>query len=196
VDINPVGAGGEPFSCFGQPYNSLLRQCLLPKPAPFENLLTPPLTQTLLEEEKTDIKLENRRRQVAREILAATRDYQRQSFYIRELQEKVLLAKDNPLPKVPPEIPSLPECPRFDEIRLYLFARLQELAIDTMNGPIPEHVLLKYILTRRELVINGDEWRAFLYICNDRKFLFRQAWQRLLANRFSINKGLYKRRAK
>ncbi|PMD36571.1 hypothetical protein L207DRAFT_586273 [Hyaloscypha variabilis F] len=131
------------------------------------------INPTLPEEEKTDIKLENRRRQVAREILAATRDYQRQSFYIRELQEKVLLAKDNPLPKVPPEIPSLPECPRFDEIRLYLFARLQELAIDTMNGPIPEHVLLKYILTRRELVINGDEWRAFLYICNDRKFLFR-----------------------
>jgi hypothetical protein len=92
-----------------------------------------------------------------KEILAAARDYQRQSFYIRELQEKVLLAKDNPLPKVPPEIPSLPECPRFDEIRLYLFARLQELAIDTMNGPIPEHVLLKYILTRRELVINADE---------------------------------------
>ena len=125
-----------------------------------------------------DIKLENQRRKTAREIYVALTNFHEQRRTLADLQAQIVLVKEKALPKLPPEIPSTAPCVRFNEIIHYLSTHIVELAIDTMNGPIPEHVLLNYIIVRRELRLDADEWRAFLYVCNDAKAWFRYDYSR------------------
>ncbi|KAL2074475.1 hypothetical protein VTL71DRAFT_8253 [Oculimacula yallundae] len=61
---------------------------------------------------------------------------------------------------------------RFNEIRKYLFRNIRELALDTLNFKIPEHILFNYVLENRGLDITSDEWRDFLMTAGNAGLLF------------------------
>jgi hypothetical protein len=71
--------------------------------------------------------------------------------------------------------PPRPECPRstrFNEIRDDLFEQRLELALDTLNFPMPEHVMYAHIPRNGKIGLTTDEWRSFLEICHYRKLFF------------------------
>jgi hypothetical protein len=63
-------------------------------------------------------------------------------------------------------------CPRFDEIKEYLFRNRRELALDTLNFAIPEHTMLGYILANGGLALTPEEWKYFLSVCGHSKLFF------------------------
>ncbi|CZR60436.1 uncharacterized protein PAC_10332 [Phialocephala subalpina] len=65
-----------------------------------------------------------------------------------------------------------PPCPRFNEIRQYLFNTRVTLAWDTLHFRIPDYVLYAYIKREGGLQITFEEWRDFLITCNNNKMLF------------------------
>jgi hypothetical protein len=72
----------------------------------------------------------------------------------------------------PPEKAGWEDCPRFTEIRDYLFCNRRELALDTMESPIPENTMLRYILANGGLALVPEEWKYFLCICEQFDFIF------------------------
>lgn len=74
----------------------------------------------------------------------------------------------DPEPSVP-----LPDCPEFTQIQQYLFANRRELALDSMNFPMPEYTLYSYILASGGISLTPDMWRAFLEVCNHTPYLFK-----------------------
>ena len=67
-------------------------------------------------------------------------------------------------------------CPRYDEIRNHLFANKtwRNIALDTLESPIPEQTLYKYIMrySSPSIDLSPVELRAFLRECNRRRELF------------------------
>jgi hypothetical protein len=57
---------------------------------------------------------------------------------------------------------SIPTPGRFESFSKYLFDNRLELALDTLQKPSPEHLLLSYILANGGLDIDGNSWREFL----------------------------------
>lgn len=110
------------------------------------------------QEERTRREAENARRIKARSL------YTRMS---------TLVQPTSPGPE-PPDTPNLPNtdvftCPRYEDIIRYLFGnRVDELALDTMDFPMPEPTLLRYI-TRHGFEITPVEFRD----CHQEKKLFR-----------------------
>ncbi|KAF8865029.1 hypothetical protein BDZ45DRAFT_471392 [Acephala macrosclerotiorum] len=65
-----------------------------------------------------------------------------------------------------------PPCPRFNEIRQFLFVTRSTLAWDSLHFRIPDYVLYAYIKRDGGLQIDFEEWRDFLITCNNTKTLF------------------------
>lgn len=61
---------------------------------------------------------------------------------------------------------------RHDEIKEYMLQHRFELALDSMDFPMPENTLLSYILKEGGITINHIEWRNFLIKCNRDDTLF------------------------
>lgn len=61
---------------------------------------------------------------------------------------------------------------RYDEIQQYIFQHRLELALDTMDFPMPENTLFSYILKDGGISIDHVEWRNFLLKCNQDDILF------------------------
>ncbi|KAG4429548.1 hypothetical protein IFR05_014971 [Cadophora sp. M221] len=74
-----------------------------------------------------------------------------------------------------PEIPVMPtpSCPRYDEIKRYLFANRDplELALDTMRI-LPESTFYRYIRDHGRITISAHELRTFLHMALDNWELF------------------------
>lgn len=74
-----------------------------------------------------------------------------------------------------PEIPLMPTptCPRYDEIKKYLFANrdLLELALDTMRI-LPESTFYRYIRDHGGIDVSAHELRSFLHMASDNRELF------------------------
>lgn len=66
-----------------------------------------------------------------------------------------------------------PRCPRFNEIRQYLFDTRSTLAWDSLHFRIPDYVLYAYTKREGGLQISFEEWRDFLITCNNTRTLFK-----------------------
>lgn len=66
-------------------------------------------------------------------------------------------------------------CSRWDEIAKYLVDNRApgELPLDTMDFPMPEQNMFRYILDRGGLVITAVELREFLHVASEKQQLFR-----------------------
>lgn len=124
-------------------------------------------------DDQNAIRFENARRRRGKRITDALAQYMAQMETIDDIQSQAILFNQALPPKLPPEVPSLAPCPRFNEIQNFLFKNRLELALDSMDFPVPEHTLYNYILERGGIQLDADEWRAFLRICRDKKNLFR-----------------------
>ncbi|KAG4431582.1 hypothetical protein IFR05_012937 [Cadophora sp. M221] len=62
---------------------------------------------------------------------------------------------------------------RHEEIGNYLFNNIRELPLDTMDFPMPEHILFNYVLVNGGLTITADEWRDFLIVTSEGNLLFK-----------------------
>lgn len=62
---------------------------------------------------------------------------------------------------------------RLQEIRKYLLAHLQQLALDTMHFTMGEHVFLSHVINSGFENLRAEELRAFLKECNEIKSLFK-----------------------
>jgi len=113
----------------------------------------------------------NRNRRIANSLRALKE--QRQAIKAThaqgDLANYIPISPDlDPQPKFP-----LTDCPQFTQIQQYLFANRQELALDSMNFPMPECTLYSYILANGGITLTPDIWRAFLEICNHTPYLFK-----------------------
>lgn len=72
---------------------------------------------------------------------------------------------------IPPKAPC--QCPRFHEIESYLCANVTELALDTTMYKMPIMLLLQYIHQDGGIELHIDEWRNFLAVCEEEKFMFK-----------------------
>lgn len=61
---------------------------------------------------------------------------------------------------------------RDSDIEKYLFENRLELALDTMDFPMPENTMFGYIIDNGGLVIDLYAWRSFLIKCKEQKRLF------------------------
>lgn len=63
---------------------------------------------------------------------------------------------------------TLPDCPRYEEIRSYLLANRAQgrLCLDIMDFEIPAYNLLQYIYDLGGITITSEEWIAFLQNCD------------------------------
>jgi hypothetical protein len=68
----------------------------------------------------------------------------------------------------------LPECPRYQEIRDYIYANRAQgrLCLETMDFHIPAYTLYHYIGKFGGISMTPNEWIAFLINCNAKKDLF------------------------
>lgn len=64
------------------------------------------------------------------------------------------------------------DCPRYDEIRIYLEKNKFALAIHTMDFILPAHVFLSYIVRHGGIDLKHKEWKTFLLVANTRHELF------------------------
>lgn len=64
------------------------------------------------------------------------------------------------------------DCPRYDEIRMYLERNKFALAIHTMDFHIPAHVFRSYINRLGGINLTNAEWKTFLLVANTRDELF------------------------
>lgn len=120
--------------------------------------------------EKELARIENSRRKQAADMKKA----------INLLNTTEVPKKKNLVPKDPDEDVGFPDtsgdppdCPRYDEIKYYLFGHMRELALDTLIGETTEHMLFAYIYREGGLVITVGEWREFLRLCHFNRDLFR-----------------------
>ncbi|KAH7360491.1 hypothetical protein BKA65DRAFT_186147 [Rhexocercosporidium sp. MPI-PUGE-AT-0058] len=94
-----------------------------------------------------------------------------------------VLREESPVPRPPPS-PRRPPVSgplsrsipvmgvRHAEIKDYLFKNTRELALDTMDFSMPEHILFDYVLVNGGLNITADEWRDFLVTTIENQLLF------------------------
>jgi hypothetical protein len=128
------------------------------------------------QEEAILIHLENDRRRLTFKIRAAAVGIPDQV----PMQPVRRLSFDTPLNEILTKLSPEPilkyRCPRYDEIKKFLFGRKtrRDLALDTMNFVMPEHTLLGYIIRNGKLQpeLKPDEWRNFLIITHHTKELF------------------------
>lgn len=64
------------------------------------------------------------------------------------------------------------DCPRYDEIRMYLEKNKFALAIHTFKYQLPAHLVRSYILRHGGIELTNGEWKAFLLVANMRDELF------------------------
>ncbi|ESZ90087.1 hypothetical protein SBOR_9533 [Sclerotinia borealis F-4128] len=83
------------------------------------------------------------------------------------ITEKFLRIVEEISPKAPPP------CPRFEEIREYLFANTLPLALDTTKFQMPIMLMLQYIQSHGGIELTIDEWRGFLAVAEEEKCLFK-----------------------
>jgi hypothetical protein len=76
---------------------------------------------------------------------------------IGNIQQQAMLFNQALPPKLPPEVPYLAPSIRFIEIRKFLFENRLELALDTMDFPMPEHTLYNYIIEGGGIQLDPDE---------------------------------------
>jgi hypothetical protein len=103
------------------------------------------------------IRFENARRQRGKKVTFAFEQHMNET--IADIQSRIILSHKASLPKLPPEVPTQPRCIMFNQIRNYLFKNRLELALDTVNGPMPEHTLFNDILNCGGLRLDADEGR-------------------------------------
>ena len=114
--------------------------------------------------------MENGRRMMTERISDAILNTQAE-----KKQDTVIIVPDpkgHPPTTRPPDDKEIVSCPRYQEIRSYLLRNRNELALDTMNFKMPDHILLAHILNNGFLVIDYDEWTAFLIVAHRAKDLF------------------------
>jgi hypothetical protein len=85
--------------------------------------------------------------------------------------------------------PSRERCKWFNEIKDFLLKHRLQLALDTVDFPMPEHTLYAYILAEGGLSLTADEWRNFLRVCDDTSTLFMY----ISSSRFSLLQKLHKK---
>lgn len=132
-----------------------------------------PIDQRASPEEQMATEIENTRRRRAQRITEGLYLYLNEREEINELQHQAVLTHKNLLPRLPLENEFIAPCPRFNEIRDFLFNNRLELALDTLDFQMPEHTLYNYIVVTRRVLLSADEWRAFLRICVRDNTLFK-----------------------
>ncbi|TGO24127.1 hypothetical protein BPAE_0111g00090 [Botrytis paeoniae] len=63
-------------------------------------------------------------------------------------------------------------CPRYDEIRMYLERNKFALAIHTFKYQLPAHLVRCYILRHGGIELTNGEWKTFLLVANTKDELF------------------------
>lgn len=130
-----------------------------------------PVDYELSDLDKKALDFENERRERAIRIRDEMAEYSQDLRETQDIQERQRLRGPvaQPDPQLPPQRPF---CPRFDEIRQYIKDNRLELALDTLDFRMPEHVMYAHILRRGGIHLTADEWRTFLELCNFRRLLF------------------------
>ncbi|KAF7915986.1 uncharacterized protein EAE98_010841 [Botrytis deweyae] len=64
------------------------------------------------------------------------------------------------------------DCPRYDEIRMYLERNKFALAIHTFKYQLPAHLVRCYILRHGGIELTNGEWKTFLLVANTKDELF------------------------
>lgn len=130
-----------------------------------------PVDYELPDLDKKALDFENKYRERASRIRAQMAEYSEDLRETQDIQDRQRLHGPvaQPDPQLPPQRPN---CPRFEEIRRYIKNNRLELALDTLDFPMPEHVMYAHILRRGGIKLTADEWRTFLELCNFRRLLF------------------------
>ena len=130
----------------------------------------------LSKEDKVALDFENQRRIRAKRIQDQLKTYTDEAGSIRFAQYE-LIQSGQLSGEVAPRPPTLPvetaSCARYPEIRAFLFANRLELALDTLNFRMPEHMMYAHILRTGKINLTTEEWRSFLEVCHFRKVLFK-----------------------
>lgn len=132
---------------------------------------------SLSEGEQTALEFHNQQNARARRIRDQLQTYTNSANVIMETQQDMILF-GQAIPPPPEKLPGYPSCTRYVEIQDYLFANRLELALDTLNFKMPEHVMFAHVSRKGGLNITADEWRAFLEVCEFRRVLFK--WVHIL----------------
>ncbi len=124
-----------------------------------------PLSDDMTESEEVLTRAENARRTRAAQIL------RRVSSRVK-LPPEPLEYPDDPDPVEPEHV-----CLRWDEIAQFLFDNREpgKLALDSLDFPMPEQTMLSHVvnLAVPPFAITAEEFREFLWVCHQRRLLFR-----------------------
>ena len=156
-------------------YRKIIAQAFSPT-----SFIPEPMDTSMTDEERARIGLENARKRQAEKIynamtlaLAAQPDDLNPDFFRDGIIDRKDLYSDSE--DVEEDEPSLPHCPRWNEITQYLFHNRgpNELALDTMTFDMPEPTFYRYIMDRGGLAITPAEFRDFLAVANHQQLLFQ-----------------------
>jgi hypothetical protein len=131
----------------------------------FEEEGTPePIRDDATPDEAQAIKLENKKRRIAKHVhnaLKLTRDIEA-TITTGENQDD---PDDSEYSEPDENFNTKPA--RYDEIKSFLLKGAERLALDTMYFMIAENTLLDYIHRLRKIKIKPEEWRHFLRYCTN-----------------------------
>jgi hypothetical protein len=135
-------------------------------------LLSPtPIDDEMSDADKAVLDFENERIRRARRIRDQLSVLLDTASTIKQTQGNIRVSGPSSHCPFPPRS----ECPkstRFNEIRDYLFENRLELALDTLNFQMPEHIMYAHILRNGKIDLTADEWRSFLEVCHYKKLFF------------------------
>lgn len=173
TQMGPLTFGTQRFTWHQQRYNNTTE-------IRSSNLAHVPVDISMTFEQAARCKEENRRRSQASNIVASvTKDRALQSAYgnlgADNQRDDILDAFDCASDTDDEEDEKKPTCPRWREIRQYLFNTRgpSDLAWDSMTFEIPEWTLYRYIQMRGGLAITSDEWHDFLVFAHHKTNLFQ-----------------------
>lgn len=142
-----------------------------PEPPPPLNDDELTVNETMTHEEKIAVQIEIARRQRAIRIKFEMEKQTVDVMKAKKLQQKIWRSGTRTRNVQPPSA-QLQDYPRSREVRDYLFRNIRELALDTMNFRMPEHVLYGHIVRHGGIQLTADEWRSFLEVMSANKTLF------------------------
>jgi hypothetical protein len=128
----------------------------------------------LTEDDKRAVDFENDRIKRASRINASILQHLDDERDIKRQQKNETLSGPASQPPPPVPAPRAPICVCFDEVRNFLFAHRLQLALDTLDFRMPEHVMYIHMIRTGETEITADEWRSFLELCENNHILFTQ----------------------
>lgn len=118
-------------------------------------------------------KMEDDRRERTKRIANAAYLSQAEKVKRGEVTDeiKTVNLQESPKSRPPNDSETVP-CPRYELISDYLRKNVEELALDSLNFRMPDHMMMSHILHLGGLVIEYDEWTSFLLDTHKRKLLF------------------------